>query len=288
LDPAETSVGVGGLPNADGVVELDAACIDAGSRRAGAVAALVGVTTAAAVARRVMDQSPHHLLAGAGARDFARALGFDVDQDLGSPRSRALWSEWRRRVEARGGIAVRPPDRWRVGYEVGGEMERDGLIDRNHRWGTINCSGLDPAGRIASVTTTSGRAWKIPGRVGDSPILGAGLYARQGAGAAGSTGRGESNLFALSSYGIVADLERGRHPLDAAMTALRQIQADAVDPALLNERREPNFNVKLYVLAANGTFAGASLYGGADVLYAVCTENGPALLPCEALLTGAP
>jgi N4-(beta-N-acetylglucosaminyl)-L-asparaginase len=250
------------------------------------VAALQGVVPAAAVAERVMNTTPHHLIAGDGAQAFARAHGFDVHTDLHSERSRALWNEWKRRVDARAG-AIDAAARWTIGYAVGDEMDREGLIDRNHLWGTINCLSLNANGDLAGVTTTSGRAWKIPGRVGDSPILGAGLYVRQGAGAAGSTGRGESNLYALSSYLIVEELRRGRDPKDAAIAALRRIQEDTIDSSLLNDRGEPNFNVKFYVLSATGRFSGVALYGGSDVQFAVCTEHGAELRTCDALLSGS-
>src|SRR5882672_5202753 len=285
LDPEETSVGRGGLPNADGVVQLDACCMDGSSRCAGGVAALEGIATASRVAHRVMCDPPHHLLAGAGAQEFASACGFAIE-DLLTPKARGLWIEWRRRMDAVRAAGSAAADGIEAGYAIGLEMSREGLIDANHLWGTINCNAVGPRGELCGVTTTSGLAWKTPGRVGDSPILGAGLYVRQEAGAAGSTGRGESTLYNLSSFTIVEAMRRGAHPKDAAMAALRQIVDDTSCPALLNARGRPNFNVKFYAVNPAGECAGVALYGGEAVRYAVCTENGAELRICDALLDG--
>ena len=131
------------------------------------------------------------------------------------------------------------------------------------------------------MTTTSGLAFKIPGRVGDSPILGAGLYVDNAVGAAGSTGRGEANLYGLCSYLIVEEMRRGKHPKDAGMEALRRVRANTIEKRLLDGRGRPNFGLNFYMVDAKGRHAGVTLEGQAR--FAVCDEAGPRLEPCEAL-----
>jgi len=285
LDPEETSVGYGGLPNADGVVQLDACCMHGPKRRAGGVAALEGVRTPSLVARAVMDATDHHLLAGRGAQEFARRLGFRIEDDLNTERSRAAWLRWKRETDP---LHYLDPDkREQAIREVERRMAAEGVIRAHHYYGTITCSGVNPAGDVCGVTTTSGMAFKIPGRVGDSPILGAGLYVDNAIGAAGSTGRGEANLYGLCSYLVVEELRRGAHPKDAGMAALKRILANTVEKRLLNSRGEPNFDIDFYVLSRNGEHAAVTMYAGARTTYACCDENGPRFIPSEPLLQGA-
>jgi N4-(beta-N-acetylglucosaminyl)-L-asparaginase len=284
LDPLDTSVGYGGLPNADGVVQLDACCMHGPKRRAGGVACLEGVRTPSLVAQKVMEQTDHHLLVGRDAQTFARNLGFTIEADLNTERSRAAWLEWKRRSDPL--HYLDPIKRDAALRQVDREMMAEGWVDEKHFYGTINCNGVNAGGEICGVTTTSGLAWKIPGRVGDSPILGAGLYVDGAVGAAGSTGRGEANLFNLSSYLAVEELRRGRSPKDAAIESLKRIQANTVEKRLLNGRGLPNFNVNFYVLNVRGEYAGVSLYAPRGLSFAVCTENGPAHVPFDALLPG--
>jgi N4-(beta-N-acetylglucosaminyl)-L-asparaginase len=285
LDPLDNGVGYGGLPNADGVVQLDSCCMHGPKKRAGGVAALEGVRTPSLVAKAVLENTDHHLLVGKGAQSFARNMGFTVEEDLNTPESRKLWLEWKRRIDPE--HYLDPKKRADASLEAGLSMVRDGLIDPNHFWGTINCDGIAPNGDICGITTTSGLAWKIPGRVGDSPILGAGLYVDGEVGAAGSTGRGEANLYNLSSFLVVEEIRRGKHPKDAAMEALRRVQKNTLEKRLLNGRGLPAFGLSFYALNAKGEYAGVSMYGGKDAKYAVCTENGPESVQMDALLNGS-
>ncbi len=286
LDPLESGIGYGGMPNADGVVQLDSCCMHGPKKWAGGVAAIEGIRTPSLVAKAVMEHTDHHLLVGKGAQEFARSLGFTVEDDLNTEHSRNMWLEWKRRVDPR--HYLDPERRSQAAYDAGLKMLRDGLVEESHFWGTINCDGIGPTGDICGVTTTSGLAWKIPGRTGDSPILGAGLYVDGDVGAAGSTGRGEANLYNLTSYLIVENMRRGMHPTDAALAGLERIRANTVEDRLLNSRGEPNFNVRFFALNARGEYTGVTMYASGETEYAVCTENGAEARPLENLLDGTP
>ncbi len=286
LDPEDTSVGYGGLPNAEGVVQLDASCMHGPLKRAGAVACIEGVRTPSLVAQKVMNETDHHLLVGKDAQKFAKSLGFKIEEDLNTETSRARWVEWRRRTDPL--HYLDPIKREAAFRQVERDMIAEGLIDPNHFYGTINCNGINAKGEICGVTTTSGLAWKIPGRVGDSPILGAGLYVDGDVGAAGSTGRGEANLYNLCSYLIVEEMRRGKHPKDAGLEALRRIKANTIEKRLLNARGEPNFNINFYILNKKGEYAGVAMYSPSPrgQQFAVCDEKGARLESSEPLLQG--
>src|SRR5262252_5467315 len=286
LDPLDDSVGYGGLPNAEGVVQLDSSCMHGPRKQAGAVAALEGVRTPSLVAKAVMEQTDHHLIVGKGAQEFARAIGFKIEDDLNTEHSRKLWLEWKHRTDPQ--HYLNPKDRMEAGHRVARQMAAEGLIDPEHLYGTINCDGINSNGEICGVTTTSGLAYKIPGRVGDSPILGAGLYVDGNVGAAGSTGRGEANLYGLSSFLIIAEMRRGKHPKDAGMEALKRIKENTIEKRLFNSKGLPNFYVNFYILNASGEYAGVTMFEGSKAKFAICSEKGPETLACDGLLSGKP
>src|SRR5437867_11475005 len=284
LDPEDNSVGYGGLPNAEGIVQLDSSCMHGPRKRAGAVACIEGVRTPSKIAQLVMDTTDHLLIVGKGAQEFARSMGYKIEDDLNTEKSRSLWLEWKRRTDP--DHYLDPKKRAQAWYDAGLQMVREGLIDPDHYWGTINCDGVSPKGDVCGVTTTSGLSWKIPGRVGDSPIFGAGLYVDGDAGAAGSTGRGEANLYGLCSFLIVEEMRRCARPKDAGMEALRRVKANTIEKRLLNSKGTPNFYVNFYILNAKGEYAGVTMYQESTARFAICNENGPQTLRCEGLLPG--
>jgi N4-(beta-N-acetylglucosaminyl)-L-asparaginase len=293
LDPEESGVGYGGLPNAEGVVQLDSCCMHGPKKRAGGVACIEGVRAPSLVAKAVMEYTDHHLLVGKDAQRFAASMGFTIEDDLNTEKSRKLWLEWKRRTDPehyldpakRQSGASSDAARNDAGYRAAVSMMRDGLIDPEHFWGTINCDGVNAKGDVCGVTTTSGLAWKIPGRVGDSPILGAGLYVDNAVGAAGSTGRGEANLYNLCSYLIVENMRRGMSPKDAGLDALRRVKSNTVEKRLLNAQGNPSFGLSFYIVNAKGEYAGVSMY---PAKYAICTEKGPETVDCDPLVPGKP
>ncbi|MBA2704021.1 MAG: N(4)-(beta-N-acetylglucosaminyl)-L-asparaginase [Blastocatellia bacterium] len=288
LDPLDDSVGYGGLPNADGVVQLDACCMHGPKKRAGGVAALEGVRTPSLVAKAVMENTDHHLLVGKGAQEFARNMGFKIEDDLNTENSRRKWLEWKRKIDP--AHYLDPKKRAEAGRRATLEMLAEGRIREENLHGTINCNGINSKGEVCGVTTTSGLSWKMPGRVGDSPILGAGLYVDGEVGAVGSTGRGEANLYGLCSFLIVEEMRRGRHPKDAGMEALRRIKANTYEKRLLKRDGNPNFYVRFYILNARGEYAGVAMYdlndNGKKATFAICDENGPQNVPFDSLMQG--
>ncbi|HEV7366741.1 MAG TPA: N(4)-(beta-N-acetylglucosaminyl)-L-asparaginase [Gemmatimonadales bacterium] len=241
LDPADNSVGYGGLPNEEGVVQLDASCMHGPTRRAGAVAALEGIKTPSEVARLVLKYTDHILLVGEGAKRFALSYGFK-EEDLLTPESRQLWLEWRANRS--------PDDDW---LNV---PEHEPMVARPS--GTINLDVVNGQGDVSSVTTTSGLAWKLPGRAGDSPIVGAGQYTDNDIGAAGSTGRGEANIMVCGGFLTVEGMRRGLAPTDACLDTLKRV-VRLTQPRLLKNGR-PTFNLNFYAVNKRGEFGAASIY----------------------------
>jgi N4-(beta-N-acetylglucosaminyl)-L-asparaginase len=281
-DPNETTVGYGGIPNEDGVVELDAAVMDGPTHRGGAVAALKNIRHATQVARLVMQQTNRVLLAGEGALKFAKANGF-VEENLLTEHARRIWLHWKRTRSQR--------DDWQPPaaddpHDPIDPATRDWFARHYHggsahcKAGTVHIAALDDRGDLACATSTSGHAFKIPGRVGDSPILGAGLYVDNDIGSCGSLGHGEANLENCSSFAAVELMRQGASPLDAGLEILRRI-ARRAHPWQLGERGEPQFNLWLYLLAKDGRTASVTLRGPKQ--FAIADERGVRMEECVAL-----
>ncbi|MBI5471077.1 MAG: N(4)-(beta-N-acetylglucosaminyl)-L-asparaginase [Ignavibacteriae bacterium] len=253
-DPNDMTVGYGGFPNEDGVVELDAAVMHGPTHRAGAVASLRNIKNPSKVAKVVMERSDHVLLVGEGALRFARVHGFK-EEDLLTDKARAEWLKWKENLSTH--------DDWLPAHTP--ETKDIGSVYEAYvrSTGTIHCSARDLKGNISCVTTTSGLAYKIPGRVGDSPIIGAGLYCDNEVGSAGSTGRGEANLVNCSSVMIVEFMRQGKTPEQACLDACKRIVDHNVMRRLKKDDGRPDFNVSFYAMNKRGELGSAALYSGA-------------------------
>lgn len=271
LDPNDTSVGYGGLPNEDGVVELDSCVMHGPTRRCGSVAAIQGIKTPSKIAKLVMDHTTHVMIVGEGALRFAEAYGYKKE-DLLTDKSRLAWLVWKQSLRSPEGFnnwvsmdqnlsggTMPPPKRLAEAFP---DVDRETLAWAWHMalhptYGTINCLALNEKGEMSGVTTTSGLAWKIPGRVGDSPIIGAGLYVDQDVGGAGSTGVGEENIRIAGGHTVVEAMRHGMSPQEAVLEALKRVSRNYNnDKAILNK-----LDIQFYALRKDGAHAAASLWG---------------------------
>lgn len=268
-DPEDTSVGYGGLPNEEGIVELDACVMHGPSRRAGSVGAIRNIKTPSKIARLVMERTDHIMLVGAGATKFAVEMGFP-EEDLLTGKARLAWLTWKESLKDPGGHS-----NWGPGLDAPRAKTMSRLKsmfpqadEKTLAWawemavhpatGTINCLALNAKREMSGVTTTSGLAWKIAGRVGDSPIIGAGLYVDQDVGAAGSTGRGEENIRVAGGHTIVENMRHGMSPRDACLDALKRVARNFENDRSILEKVDLSF----YALRKDGEYAGASLWNG--------------------------
>jgi N4-(beta-N-acetylglucosaminyl)-L-asparaginase len=268
-DPEDNSVGYGGLPNEEGDVELDASVMHGPSRRCGSVASIRGVKTPSKIAKLVMENTDHIMLVGDGASRFARECGF-AEENLLTEKSRLAWLVWKRSLRDAAGhtnwsgeLDAPPANRASALKSLFPKADETTLawaweMAVHPPTGTINCLALNAKGEMSGVTTTSGLAWKIPGRIGDSPIIGAGLYVDQEVGAAGSTGRGEENIRVAGAHSIIESMRHGMSPHDAVLDALKRVSRNFNhDPSRLGK-----FDLNFYALRQDGQYAGASLWNG--------------------------
>ncbi len=282
-DPNDDSVGLGGIPNEEGVVELDACCMHGPTRRAGSVGAVRNIKNVSLVSKAVMEHTGHVMLVGEGAERFAVAVGFPRENLL-TEHSRKIWLLWKEFHSSDDwwGPGLddphwQPPDTgekpqselWQERFqnlqaraaELGIEPELQPAAVRKVLFpptGTIHCSALNDKGEISGVTTTSGLAFKLPGRCGDSPVIGAGCYTDQDVGSAGATGSGEENIKVAGAHTIVENMRRGMSPQEAGMEALKRIVRNYNG----DMKKLLYLDMTYYILRKDGAYAGVSLWEG--------------------------
>ncbi|PCH81426.1 MAG: asparaginase [Planctomycetota bacterium] len=269
-DPNDMSVGYGGLPNEQGVVQLDAACMDGIAHNAGSVACIEDIKHPAQVAEIVMDHTDHVNLVGSGAKDFARSYGF-LEENLLTERARKVWIKWR--------ASKSKDDDWLS--PAGNEISN---ADFERIYGTIHCSVLDGGGDLGCTTTTSGLSFKIPGRIGDSPLIGCGLYCDNDVGSAGATGRGEAAIHSGGSWLVVERMRTGDTPEEACLYALKRVVSQVKrqrnwQAGLWNEsQNRPAFNLSFYAVRKDGLYGSARMLGTpGSKTFAVCDADGARL-----------
>lgn len=253
-DPNDMSVGYGGLPNEDGIVELDASVMHGPTHRCGAVASLRNIKNPSKVARVVMERTDHVLLVGDGALKFAKMHGFK-EENLLTDKAREMWIKWKENLSTQ--------DDYLPSHTVDDKNIGSKFNEVMQTYGTINCLAKDLNGNISGVTTTSGLSYKIAGRVGDSPIIGAGLYVDNEIGAAGSTGRGEANLASCNSVMIVEWMGQGKSPEEACLMACKRVVEHTKMKRLQDDDGKPNFNVTFYAINKRGEYGSAAIWSNA-------------------------
>ncbi len=267
-DPGDMSVGYGGLPNEHGVVQLDASVMHGPTHKAGAVGALEDIRNPARVALEVLRRTDHVMLVGEGAKRFALATGFQAENLL-TDRAREAWLRWKANLN--------PNDDW---------LNKDQQVEIPYTDGTIHASAVNGDGDLGACTSTSGLSWKLPGRVGDSPIIGAGMFVDNEVGAGGSTGRGESVIQSCGAFQVVRNMADGLEPTAACLEVLKWIAAHTKREDLLEQPGRPAFQVTMYALRKDGAYGGASMFAGKH--FVVADEQGAREEPCAYLFEQRP
>jgi N4-(beta-N-acetylglucosaminyl)-L-asparaginase len=274
-DPNDMSVGYGGLPNEEGIVQLDASVMHGPTHKAGSVACIENIMHPAQVALKVLQTTDHVMIVGRGAFEFARAHGFKRE-DMLTEKARQAWLRWKQNRSSR--------DDW-LDHDQS-DWSRDGTTFDNKRgakveprqadpftYGTIHCAAVNTTGEVSACTTTSGLSYKIPGRVGDSPIIGAGMFVDNEVGAAGATGRGEAVIQSCGAFSVVSAMERGMEPTQACLHVLKKIASNsAKQKRLVDDHARPNFNATLYALRKDGLFGSACMLPGGSFAVADAQE----------------